>query len=124
VPTPGHLGSWHFGALSAGGEGQIDYAGTCVQNRLRFIVVGGGTMAIQTVAHPSGTRELSVRLFHFDPVAGTTLDATYYITSGESVELPVSSHGGTTCIHWIDVMDRHIVCGGKWGWSGMTWSTE
>jgi hypothetical protein len=122
-PTPGHIGSWHFPLFGAGGEGTLDGAGTKVSNRLRFIVVGDGTMSIQTeVIHVNG---LIARLYHLDLTAPVhnVLDATYFGDTGDEFVIPISTHGGAHCIHWVDVADDYAGAGG-WGWSGMTWETE
>ena len=50
MPTIDHIGNWNFPEpyIGGGGPGTIDYAGDCAQNNLRFIVVGPGTLTIQT----------------------------------------------------------------------------
>jgi hypothetical protein len=118
--TPGHVGVWHFPQYSAGGEGLTDYAGDCVQNHLRFVVVGDGTMSIQTQQHMGAHRPLTARLFHL--VGNTSVvDAMYQESAGDEFVIPISTHGGTICTHWVDIKDNHSACGGKWGWSRMTW---
>jgi hypothetical protein len=128
TPTPGHVGTWHFAVFSLGGEGLTDYAGSRTQNRLRFIVVGGGIMTIQTQQFESAYRPLIVRVFHAGvaasggtQVGGIAVDAVYLADAGDEIVVPVSTHDGTVCTHWVDVMDTGTEAGGKWGWSRMIW---
>jgi hypothetical protein len=127
VPTPGHQGSWHFPIYSAGGEGQVDYAGDHVINHLRFVVVGDGTMTIHTEQHMGAERGMIARVWHAaapGQVPSPFLDATYFAGAGDDFVIPVTTHGGVNCVHWVNVSDNHQNAGGKWGWSGMDWETE
>jgi hypothetical protein len=123
VPSPGQQGAWHFPIYSAGGEGQVDYAGDHVINKLRFIVVGDGTMTIHTEQHMGAERGMIARLYHDNPIGDAVLDASYFVDAGDDFVIPVSTHGGVNCIHWVNVSDDHQNAGGKWGWSGMEWAT-
>lgn len=118
VVTPGHIGSWHFPTYQGGGSGTTDTMGTCVQNRVRLIVDGEGTMTIQT-SSPGGSVDLIARLFHANGVEDV-IDETQTVTSGASIVFDVSTHGGVNCTHWVDVTDQGP-CGTGWGFTSMAW---
>jgi hypothetical protein len=122
-PAPGHEGSWHFGVFGAGGPGTIDYAGDCVQNRLRLLVEGEGTMVISMETYLGSARNLIARLMHSE--AGMdVLDEQQSGTTASTFTFDVTTHNGTYCTHYIDVRDKGDICGGKWGWSGAEWTAS
>lgn len=117
VPTPGHQGSWHFPALSAGGLGNIDYGGDCVQNHLILMTVGNGTWTIQTERYAGSLRTLAVsRGPNFPSVA-----LVQTIVSGDSVAVTISDAVAGDCIRVVVIKDPGYACGSKWGWSSAAW---
>lgn len=126
TPEPGHIGSLHFAEYGAGGVGTVDYAGDCVQSIVRCIVVGDGTIDIHTATYAGSSRTLRARLMHQDPAApdGVVVDETQLATTGTTITFNVSTHGGVDCTHWVDVIDDHTVCGGKWGFAGFDWTAD
>lgn len=105
-------GAWHFPQYGAGGVGSIDYAGDCANNRLIFTVIGNGTMTIQTEMYFGSPRTLAVEN------RSVVLET---FTSGDSVEIVIDDRTDGDCVTLIEVRDTGAACGGKWGWSQMTW---
>lgn len=120
-PDFGHYGRWHFGEYGVGGPGTIDYAGDCVQNTLQFIVVGNGTLTVQTEAYWSGSRPMGGS---WGTGANAYLHSIGDFTSGESVEFVIDDTSAPNdCIRLIRLYDgAGSACGGKWGWSSATWA--
>jgi len=122
VVTPGHQGAWHFPEFGAG----VDYAGDCSQNRLRVLVVGDGTLTVQTVTYSASARNLVARLVHADSGAptGYVVDETQYQATGTTFTFTVSTHNGVNCTHWVEVTDLGDICGGKWGFTASVWTAS
>lgn len=120
-PMDNHNGAWHFPEFGVGGEGTTDYAGDCVQNVLRFIVVGNGTMSIQTKAHWSGTRPIAAS---WGTGANPGLHGLGGFTSGDVINVTIDDTSAPNdCVRVVQVVDgAGSPCGGKWGWSSMTWT--
>jgi hypothetical protein len=123
----GHIGSWHFPIF--GGPG-IDYAGDCAQNRLRIIVEGNGTLTINTATWSGQSRNLRAILYHHRYASGELgdgasgvdiIDATATASTGGAFVIPITTHSGAYCTHWVDVTDIGPACGAKWGWSSAVW---
>lgn len=121
--TPGHVGSWNFPLYGAGGAATVDQAGDCGQNRVRCLVVGDGTMVINTSTVSVG-RNLRAQLYHADSGApeGVVVDETQFKATGDDFTFTISTHGGLACTHWVDVSDVGDICGGKWGFNGFDWT--
>jgi hypothetical protein len=121
---------WHFPQYGAGGAGTTDYAGDCTMSNLRILVVGDGTLTINTATFSGQSRTLRWKLFHHRYGTGddgnslsgvNVLDSTGTVSTGSSVVVPISTHSGQNCTHWVDVTDAGPVCGAKWGWSSAPW---
>jgi len=123
TPTPGWSGSWNFGLMGAGGVGTIDYGGDCVQNSLRFILVGNGTLTIQTERYLGSIRGFDV--YVTNPYTGVATYVGAY-NSGDAVAVVISGVASPTCVRYIDLQgfggDGHGGCGSKLGWSSAVWS--
>ncbi len=114
LPSPGAESMWHFPAYGAGGPGTIDYAGDCVQNQLQFIVVGSGTLTVQTETYGS-TRPMAGSWGASPDAYAHSIGA---FTSGDEVVFDVTGE----CVTIIRLYDGPgSPCGGKWGWSVATW---
>lgn len=126
-PWTGELGDWHFAELGAGGSGSIDYAGDCAGNELIFILIGNGTASIQTEVYAGSPRLLGVfKGTDSTEATGSSVATTLVgtISSGASIDVTFGdsdNDDSTTCIHYIVIGDTGAACGGKWGWSQMTW---
>ena len=118
VPTPGHVGGTHFPEYGAGGS--PDYQGDCTLAYFRIMVVGDGTLEIETAQYGGSGRALTATLVHQDPAE--TTDESQSGTTGDTFTFNVSTHGGTSCIHYVDISDTGAVCGGKFGFAGATWT--
>lgn len=120
VPTPGHTGGWPFPDYGTGGS--PDYAGDCATAKIVLIVVGAGTISVETAQYTQ-PRNLTATLLHRhtgDP--DPTLDETQTGVAGDTFDFTVSTHGGTECIHWVDVRESEGgSCGDKFGFAGATW---
>ena len=111
----------NYPGYSGGGAGTTDYAGDCVYNTLQFIVVGDGTLDVQTKVYSSGTRPMSA--YWFSPSSGASGSIADF-NSGALVTVTIT---GTTppsdCVRVIRFGDgAGSPCGGKWGWSSATWT--
>ena len=118
TPTPGYQGgwTWHFPELGVGGATTTDYAGDCVQNELRFILVGAGHVALQTKAHPTGTRPMSGS---WGQEPNSYANSLGQWNSGALVEFDITGD----CVNIVHIGDGSgSPCGGKWGWSSMVWT--
>lgn len=123
-------GGWHFQALGAGGTGTIDYAGDCVQNTLRFIVVGNGTLTIQSEIFGGSPRNFNVSKFGWLNNNVTRYEFIGRFTAGDVIEVVVDD--ATTddeCVTIIDVAGFGGAgpgesCGGKAGWSSAEWVSD
>lgn len=122
-PDPGHQGVWHFPVYGAGGSGTVDQAGDCGQNIVRCMVVGDGSISVHT-STVSSSRNLIARLCHADTgvPGGVVVDEYQEGTTGDTFTFTVSTHGGLSCTHWVDVGDTGSTCGGKWGYNGFDWT--
>jgi hypothetical protein len=119
VPTPGIEGEWTFPEYG----GAVDYAGDCAENTLRVMVVGDGTLSIQTAIYSASARNLVAALHHSSETVGVYITDEYQeATSGTTFTFNVSTHAGVKCVHWVDITDTGAVCGGKWGFAGATWT--
>jgi len=116
VPTPGAESQWHFIAhVGAGGAGSIDYAGDCVQNTLQFIVVGPGTLTVQTEIYGGSARPMAGSWGESPDAYANSIGM---FTSGDEVEFTVTGE----CANVIRLYDGPgSPCGGKWGWSSAEW---
>lgn len=121
VPTPGFVGAWNFAEFNSGG---VDYAGDCSINYVRCLVVGDGTITIDTRQYGGASRTLTWALFHREgPGADEVItDQSGSVASGSDITVNVTSHGGAWCTHWVDVTDNGAVCGSKWGFAGFDWA--
>ena len=121
VPTVGYVGKWHFPAYSAGGAGNIDYAGDCVQNHLILMTVGNGTWTIQTERYAGLVRAIGV--YRGPNFNSTTLVSS--INSGDSAVITVSDATDGDCVRVVVVKDvSWPTCGSKWGWSEAVWAAS
>ncbi len=115
-PGPGEaglVGAFHFPQYEAGGEGTIDYAGDCAQNRLVFILVGNGTAVIQTEAYFGTFRTLTVQQ------NGAVVDTG---SSGDVFTVVIDDRTDGDCVTTIEITDNGLACGSKWGFSQMEWT--
>lgn len=120
VPTPYHVGSWHFPAYGTVSCSILaDWAGDCSENRVRFIVVGAGVATIVTTDNYgcTGSHNLVATLEHNDG-SGPVVDETQNGPAGIDFVFTVPSDG--FCTHWIDVTDDGD-CGSKWGFLRAEW---
>ena len=117
VPTPGFVGAWHFAALGSGGS--PDYAGDCVTNRLLIMVVGPGTATINMATYGGSPRGLNWSLRYQSGGISTVIDSGS-ATTGDDIAVDVPDDGH--CVHWVEITDDYVTCGGKWGYAGMTWA--
>jgi|GEM_PF-4808145 len=118
VPEPGHLGGFNFYTLGSGGT--PDFFDRGWGNSMRAIVVGEGSLTIRTAAS-GGTSTITLRLRH-GPEAGPTTDSTQTGLSGTDFTFAVSSHGGTECVHYVDILDTTPIDGSKIGLVDATWT--
>jgi hypothetical protein len=115
VPTPGAQSYWHFNLYGVGGAGTIDYAGDCVQNTLQFIVVGAGTLTVQTEIYAASPRPMAGS-WGVSPDAYANSIGSF--TSGDLVEFEITAD----CVNIVRLYDGPgSPCGGKWGWSAAEW---
>lgn len=115
TPTPGAESYWHFNQYGVGGPGTIDYAGDCVSNQLRFVVVGAGTLTVQTEIFGGSPRPMAGA---WGPSPGGFENSIGTFTSGDEVEFVVTGD----CANVVILMDGPgSPCGGKWGWSVAHW---
>lgn len=120
TPTPGLAGTFHFAQYGTGGAGSIDWAGDCVQSTLRFIVVGNGTLTVQTEIYAGSPRPMSVS--KSTAASHPEREHVANFTSGESVAVTIDDTGAADCVRIIDFGDGpNSPCGGKWGWSSAVW---
>jgi hypothetical protein len=119
VPTTG-IGAWNFPAYNSGG---VDYAGDCAQNELHLLVIGDGTLAIDTRVF-GAARNLTGGVWHeTSPGTGFTVqDSSFTGVSGTTLNVTVSSHGQTKCAHTVKLGDVGDLCGQKWGFAGAVWT--
>jgi hypothetical protein len=120
VPIPGYEGEWSFPEF--GGGGGTDFAGDCAGNFLWFVLVGDGTLVVTTAIYGGNSKPLTATLQHTSSPAVYVVDSSQSGESGTTFNFNVSSHGGTKCIHFISITDDGGDCGGKWGFSGATWT--
>lgn len=118
LPTPGFVGNPNFPEYGTGGS--PDFIGDCAASYVRVMVVGEGTLSVQTAIYSGSARGLQAQLLHTG--APTVTDQTQAGTTGDTFTFDVSTHGGTECIHWVDIVDDAAVCGGKFGFVGATWT--
>jgi hypothetical protein len=124
VPTPGHNGGWPFPAYGTGGS--PDYAGDCATAKIVCIVVGSGTIAVETAQYTQ-PRNLTASLLHRNPGdPNLTIDSVQTGVAGDTFTFDVSTHGGANCVHIVNVAETgDSGCGDKFGFAGATWtSTE
>jgi hypothetical protein len=118
VPTVGHLGNWHFPAPldpSEKGAGSANYAGDCAQNTLQFILVGAGTLTVQTEVY-AASPQIMAGSWGESPDAYANSVGTF--TSGDAVEFVLTGE----CVNIVRLYDGPgQTCGGKWGWSEAVW---
>jgi hypothetical protein len=120
-PDPDYVGNPNF--FESGAGGSPDYLGDCAANTIRVLVVGDGTLAVETATYGGGPRNLNVALRHRTTGApDPTTDETDTGVTGDTFTFNVSTHGGTECIHWVDITDDGPGCGGKFGFAGATWT--
>lgn len=119
VPTPGFVGDLVFPEYGTGGG--PDYAGDSGGNLISVMVVGDGTLSITTATYGGVPHNLSASLVH--GAVGSTPDETQNGVTGDTFTFAVSSHGGTQCVHRVDITERApILSGGKFGFAGATWT--
>lgn len=123
--TPGaHVGAWNFPSYGTGGS--PDYAGDSASNTARCMVVGAGTLEIETATWAgagAGVRGLIAVLRHATP-GGDFDDETQTGDTGDTFTFVIDTHGDTKCVHWVDVQDDAALSGGKWGIAGATWDLD
>jgi hypothetical protein len=127
VPTLGHHGHVHFPTYGSTDGSAPDTWGDCCQNELRIVVVGDGTLTIDTVNDGSSTTLYAMLCHHryneFGTGGITIFDETVTgITPGDNIVVDVSTHGGANCTHWVAVKDSGgLSCGNGWGFAGADW---
>lgn len=115
VPSPGSLGTFHFAVYGSGGPGTIDWAGDCVQSNLQFIVIGPGTLSVQTEIWEGAPRSMSGSWGESPDAYAHSIDP---FTSGDIAVFEITGE----CINIVRLYDGpDYVCGGKWGWSAAEW---
>jgi hypothetical protein len=120
VPTPGWEGNPNFPDYGSGGS--TDYIGDCAESIVRVMVVGDGTLEIETAQYGGSAKNLLVRLYHrVSGAVSPTLDESQSGATGDTFTFDVSTHGGTECVHWVDMVDNGPGCGGKYGFAGAIW---
>jgi hypothetical protein len=119
TPMVGHLGRFNFGTYGAGGEGSTAFAGDCAYNFLQFLVVGNGTLTIQTEVYAGSTRPMAGSWGRSPDAYANSLGT---FTSGDVVEAVITGATGNNCISVIRLYDGPgSPCGGKWGFSQAEW---
>lgn len=104
IPTPGFVCTWHFHATVAG----VDYAGNCAANYLRVIVVGDGTLVINTaIGYNGGPDCLTAELKYRVPGApAPTIIETQYGVAGDSFTFEIDTEEMTHCVNWVDIREQ------------------
>jgi hypothetical protein len=119
VPTPFAVGDWHFSAYATTSCGVLaDWAGDDVQNLVRCLVVGPGTITVhmQDGYACTGAHTLVAKLQYAGPSGPVTVETQ---TGGTTFTFTVPADG--YCTHWVDVEDDGSVSGSKWGFLDFEW---
>ena len=105
------------------GPGAPDYAGDCTNSVLNFVLVGPGILSVQTAQHPGepSSRGMTYTVYHWSGGI-ETVDAEGTLTPGDLVNLSIPADESENCVHTVSFGDGDGTCGGKWGWSGATWT--
>lgn len=118
APQPNFAGN--LGFPTYGGPGGPDYAGDCTSSAFHFVMVGAGTLTIQTVAG-SGSRTLTCTVHHWTGGLASSETVTAGIVAGTSVVVPLTSDGSDNCVHTVVITDTAGACGGSFGYGGADW---
>jgi hypothetical protein len=124
APDPAYQGSWHFPTYGVGGTGTTDYFASGMDNLLRFIVVGNGTLTIQTERWQGQPQPCTVVVEHvvagIPQVVGSTLTGT----AGEATEVEITTADDPDCIHLVNLKADLRVSGVHigMGWSQAVWT--
>lgn len=122
-PDPDYTGNPNFPEYGAGGS--PDYMGDCAGNTVRVMVVGAGTLVVSTTTYGGSPRNITANLQHYDEgVPGPVSDDVQSGVTGDDFTFEVSTHDGAECIHWVDISDTGVVCGGKFGFAGADWTSS
>lgn len=120
-PTPGYEGAWHFETF--GYLGTADTFASGFQNELRFILIGSGTLTIETVQWESEPQPWTLQWEAVDPLTGaTTQQSIQSGIAGDPAEVEIDIDASGSCISVIRLRadarsDAYI----GMGWSGATW---
>ncbi len=125
VPAPFHHGGWHFPSYNRSGSG-IDYAGNCVANRIRIVVIGDGTLTIPTLEGFGGHADgLSARLRYRAADGTIPLVEEQIGVAGDTFVFNISTEDQLHCANWVDITDdQGSPCGHYafgYGPPGATW---
>jgi hypothetical protein len=129
TPTPGFRGRWYLPTYGtpSGGQGTTDYMGDCAGNVLRFIVVGDGTLTINTTG--SGDA-LDFDVARYSPRIGEA-SWTYVgrYSAGDSATVTIDDTSAPNdCVRVVDLYnvggEGRGGCGGRVGWTSATWTAE
>lgn len=120
APTPGYLGVWHFQTFNYLGAG-IDTFASGFGNELRFIVVGDGTMTIQTEKWEGQNQPYTITVEEVVNGTPTQIDSATG-TAGDATELDIEAVNAGSCVHIVRLRadarsDSYI----GMGWSEMVW---
>ena len=104
IPTPFFVGDWHFPGFNIGG---IDYAGNCVANSMRLVVVGDGTLTWPIHLGGFGTCDPLTAYVRYH-IAGQTqvTVSTQVIYAGDTVVFNISTEAQAHCVNWVDIVDN------------------
>lgn len=125
VPTTGFIGRWFFKTFgsSGGGPGTVDSAGDGVGNTLRAVVVGNGTLTVQTVnVEGVGTFNVTVKR-QTNPGTPTsesdfTIVSTTAYSTGDAYSVTIDDAVSPYC---VSIIEADTIASKDMGWSGGVW---
>jgi hypothetical protein len=125
VPTTGFIGRWFFKTFgsSGGGPGTVDSAGDGVGNTLRAVVVGNGTLTVQTV-NVEGVGSFNVTVKRQTSLATPTSESDFTIVSttgystGDQYSVTIDDAVTPYC---VSIIEADSITSKDMGWSQGVW---
>lgn len=121
-PWVGFIGRWHFPTW--GGPVSPDYFASGFGNELRFVIIGNGTLAINTVTYQAQPQPYTVLTNHVQANGSNLLVDSQTGTAGDTTTIVISTASAPNCTHVVSLRaDRRL--NGTYigmGWSSILWT--
>ena len=126
-PNPDFIGRWHFSYQldngSPGGSGTTDTFASGFGNSLQFLLVGNGTLTIQTEQWQGQEQPFTIEIVHVNADGSNEIVGSDAGVAGQSIEVEVTTADDPACLNVVRLAadDREEGVHIGMGWSAAEW---